>query len=95
MVRCTTPYLFSYAVCVRILLTTNFIDAVLTYLTRLTIYGLNSLLFQSVSSGAVVNNELLNVFVERRRERNAKPDCEPESKRRKVTPKDDIGLYNS
>ena len=49
-----------------------------------------------VSRGAVFNKELLNVFVERRRERNAKPDSEPESKRHKTVPKDDmIGPYNT
>ena len=48
-----------------------------------------------VSRGAVFNNELLNVFIERRRERNAKPDRAPESKRQKVVPKDDMGPYDT
>ena len=43
-----------------------------------------------VSRGAVFNNELLNVFVERQQERNAKPDSKPESKRRNTVPKDDM-----
>ena len=42
-----------------------------------------------------VNNELQNVFLERRLERNAKPDREQESKRRKVIPKDDMDPYNT
>ncbi len=40
---------------------------------------------QNKALGAVFNNELLNVFVERRWERNATPDREP----------DDMGPYDT
>jgi len=49
-----------------------------------------------VSRGGVFNNELLNVFVERRRDRkSAKPACEPDAKKRRIVPKDDMGLYDT
>jgi hypothetical protein len=49
-----------------------------------------------VSRGAVFNNELLNVFVERRRSRkSAKLACEPDAKRCRIVPKDDMGLYDT
>ena len=49
-----------------------------------------------VSRGGVFNNELLNVFVERRRDRkSAKQVCEPDAKKRRIVPKDDMGLYDT
>ena len=49
-----------------------------------------------VLHGAVFNNELLNVFVERRCARqSAKPACEPDAKKRRIVPKDDMGLYDT
>jgi hypothetical protein len=48
------------------------------------------------SRGAVFNNELLNVFVERRRVRkSAKLLSEPDAKKRRIVPKDDMGLYDT
>ena len=48
-----------------------------------------------VSRGAVFNNELLNVFLGRRHQRNSKPTPEPELKKRKVVPRDDMGLNDA
>ena len=45
IVRCTTPNLLLYEVCVLILLTTNILDAAYTYQTRSTNFILNSVLF--------------------------------------------------
>jgi hypothetical protein len=48
-----------------------------------------------VSRGAVFNNELLNVFRERRNKRNSKPTCVPDAKRQKLMPKDDMEPFDT
>jgi hypothetical protein len=45
--------------------------------------------------GAVFNNELLNVFVDRRRKRKLKPNCPPAEQKQKVIPQDDLGSFDS
>jgi hypothetical protein len=49
-----------------------------------------------VSRGAVFNNELLNVFLERRCKRNhGKAAREPECKKQRIVPRDDMGTYDT
>ena len=45
--------------------------------------------------GAVFNNELLNVFVDRRRKRKLKPNCPLAGKKQKVIPRDDLGSFDA
>ena len=48
------------------------------------------------SRGGIFNNELLNVFVECRcDQKSAKPACEPDAKKCRIVPKDDMGLYDT
>ncbi len=44
--------------------------------------------------GAVFNNELLSVFVDRRRKRKLKPNCPPAEKKQQVIPRDDLGSFD-
>jgi hypothetical protein len=49
-----------------------------------------------VERGAVFNNELLNVFLERRRKRSdGKSTREPECKKQRIVPRDDMGSYDA
>ena len=45
--------------------------------------------------GPVFNNELLNVFVERRRQRKLKPNALPAFKKQRVIPKDDLASFDT
>ena len=45
--------------------------------------------------GSVFNNELLNVFVERRRQRKLKPNALPAFKKQRVIPKDDLASFDT
>ena len=49
-----------------------------------------------VARGAVFNNELLNVFIERRRKRSdGKSAREPGCKKQRIVPRDDMEPYDT
>ena len=49
-----------------------------------------------VARGAVFNNELLHVFLERRRKRSDSNSArEPESKKQRIVPRDDMDPYDA
>jgi hypothetical protein len=49
-----------------------------------------------IARGAVFNNELLHVFLERRRKRlDSNSAREPECKKQRIVPRDDMGSYDA